>query len=304
MKTVVFIGSKYFGEKNDAGALAKHVEIALGAEYQIRHYNFEDLLVCISNAQRSITCGSDGYDMKDAELVIAFNWYPSRRRGLRDVAFTLGLYLQEHGKQFWNSEMSMQRSTTKLSATWLLSVYGVPIPDTVFSLNHQTLACCHTGRPMILKDIAASRGRDNFVVHTQQEVLDVLGKSMDGQFVLQEFIPNDFDIRLICIGGKPQLAIKRQRTTQNTHLNNTSQGGEAQLLPLDAVPQSVREEARRICLGMKRELAGIDYIVSNASSGRYVCLEVNAIPQLSSGTFLDEKYQAFSQGIRQALGKE
>jgi glutathione synthase/RimK-type ligase-like ATP-grasp enzyme len=119
--------------------------------------------------------------------------------------------------------------------------------------------------------------------------------------MLQEFISNDFDVRVVCFDGRPQLVIKRQRTSDGTHLNNTSQGAEATLLELSGLPESVLAEVPKICDAFGRQMAGVDYIVANDGTSRYICLEVNAVPQLTSGSFTQEKRLRLGDAIKEAL---
>jgi glutathione synthase/RimK-type ligase-like ATP-grasp enzyme len=302
MKNIIFLGSRDFGQKNDSKKLMQACLDRLGLDTaNFKHINFEDLLFKVSKNERSITVPKDGFDLKDSDLVIALNWYPHDKRRLRDLAFTISLYLDEHGISFWNSEMRMQRSTTKLSTAWLLSQSNIDVPETFFSLSNQILFSIYEGGSKIVKDIAASRGKNNYLISDSVELKSILDKKPEATFMLQEFIPNDYDIRLVCFGGEPSLAFKRQRLSSDTHLNNTSQGGTASLMELNELPEAVIETAKQICLLMGRELAGIDFLVANSGPKRYICLEVNAIPQLTSGSFIDQKFDGLSKSIAEWL---
>jgi glutathione synthase/RimK-type ligase-like ATP-grasp enzyme len=304
MKTVVFLGSRAAGEKNNAAALAQDIAAKLSEDFAVRHYYFEDLLLRITSAQRSVVHAPDGADLASADLVIALNWYPAGTHSLRDLALATALYLEEKQVPFWNREMLAQRATTKLAATWLLAQNGVAVPETYFSLNHEALASAWPHDSAIVKDIAASRGRRNYLAQSHNEVASLLGNSPETRYMLQSCIPNDFDIRLICFGGRPQLAMKRQRQDASTHLNNTSRGGEATLLALETIPEQVLEEAASICQLFGRELAGIDYVVAKDGSARYICLEVNAVPQLTSGSFTTEKSACLAKTIATTIRKD
>ena len=48
---------------------------------------------------------------------------------------------------------------------------------------------------------------------------------------------------------------------------------------------------------MQREMAGIDLIPDSSAPGGYACLEVNAIPQLTSGYGVDVKMSEFAQSL-------
>jgi glutathione synthase/RimK-type ligase-like ATP-grasp enzyme len=305
MKNIVFLGSKDFGDKNNAKQLMQECLSRLGeTSANFKNIYYEDLLFHISNTDRTISSPSANYDLKDSDLVIAVNWYPHDNRRLRDMAFTISLYLKEHDVTFWNGEMNMQRSTTKLSSAWQLSQFKVDIPETFFSLSKEILFSTYSNGNRIVKSIAASRGRNNYLIKNLEELKDIFSRHSKSTFMMQEFIPNDYDIRLVCFGGKPSLAIKRQRQNNDTHLNNTSQGAAASLINLNEIPSEVLAAAENICRLMGRELAGIDFIVAKSDFKRYICLEVNAVPQLTSGSFIDQKFDGLSQSIANWLERK
>src|SRR5665213_228652 len=166
MKNIIFLGSKDFGQKNDSKQLMQACLVRLGeTTANFKQIYFEDLLFKITKDERSITVPKDNFDLKNADLVIALNWYPSDYRRLRDIAFTIALYLDEQKILFWNSEMKLQRSTTKLSTMWQLNQADIDIPDTYFSLDNEILMSTYTGGSSIVKGIAASRGRSNYLVN-------------------------------------------------------------------------------------------------------------------------------------------
>jgi len=303
MKKLVLIGAKDSGNKNDVNLIADKFS---AEEFQVVKLNWEDLLFEIKKGAQKVTNINGGVDLKDAGLVIAMNWYKIGNKGIyRDVALSLALYLKHHNVEFWNSEMLQQRSTTKLSALMQLSLAGYDVPRTHFSLQAQNLIADAQDYPVIIKDLAGSRGQSNFLVNNFEELKHHLEAQPDfNRYLLEEYIPNDHDLRVICFGGEPQMAIKRSRASEKTHLNNTSQGGKAERLTLDTLPQTLLTECRDICKLMGREMAGIDIMPANDGSSRQVILEVNAIPQLTSGSFVDEKLSLLSGFVDNYLERQ
>lgn len=294
MKEKIFcIGSKEAGDKNDVRLLTQSLK-AHGLTAEIEFYYWEDLVFRIgkSTDKLKVSDAVTGQDMAEAQLVLALNWYRSGASSFyRDMALTLALYLQETGTAFWNGEMIAQRSTTKLSALAQLAQHGIPVPKTVFSLNHQVLMSEETGItfPMVVKTIAGSRGTKNHLVRDKDELRELLTNDANIPYMLEEYVPNDYDLRVICYGGEPALVIKRSRTSDKTHLNNTSQGATANLLPLTEIDGAILQACREACRLLEREMGGVDVIIANDGSKRMVCLEVNAIPQLTSGSYTSEK---------------
>lgn len=295
MKNVLIIGSKNAEGKNDIQFMAAH----MSEPKSVTLAYWEDLLVTITDNQVSITDARQSIDLKDFELVMAFNWYKTGSQKMyRDLAFSVALYLEDNKVTFWNREMIMQRSTTKLSAMVQLALNGFPVPNTLFSLDAQRLLSAHDTFPVIAKDAAASRGRNNHLCHSADELSKVIAaQPATNQLLLQEFIPNESDLRVVCFGGKPALAIKRSRQSAETHLNNTSQGAVAELIELTNLKPEIIENTSKICYTMGRDMAGVDFLFDKDNPNRYVVLEVNAIPQLTSGSYVTEKMAALEQTL-------
>lgn len=298
MKKILVLGSKDSGVKNDpvviANSIAKQSNISATVVY------FEDLLFEISKQKQSITDTKSGQNIADTDLLVAINWYKNGRRSFyRDVAYTLALYLDANNTPFWNEEMLMQRSTTKLSAAMQLALLGLDIPHTFFSINPELIFEQKTNFPAIFKNISASRGRSNYLINDSSELSKYL--EQPNRFILQEYIPNSADFRVICYDRQPRIVIKRQRDGGSTHLNNTSLGAKASLVDLSQLDRNTLKDCQRICEVMGRNICGIDFIEANGGLSRKVYLEVNAIPQLTSGTHVTKKMSELSIAVEDYL---
>ncbi|HSX30920.1 MAG TPA: hypothetical protein VLE99_03320 [Candidatus Saccharimonadales bacterium] len=303
MKQLILLGSKEPGSKNNVGVLAQSLQ-AQGLEAQTRVCYLEDMVFCIATHTQSVIDSVSQTDFASADLVIAMNWYKSGAQAYyRDMAFTLALYLQKAGVAFWNSEMLHQRSSTKLSALLQLAQAGIDVPETVFSLNPAALRdASDMDFPLIVKTIAGSRGSKNYLAESAAELERIL--TADGgktPFMVEEFIPNDHDLRIVCYGGEPVLAIKRRRTSNATHLNNTSQGASAEVVPLKELEEAALAVCRKACELLGREVAGVDILFASDGSRRMVCLEVNAIPQLTSGSYVSDKATSLARTLNEYL---
>jgi glutathione synthase/RimK-type ligase-like ATP-grasp enzyme len=294
---ILIIGAKDSGEKNNPDVMRQQLA---GHGLSVDIVYWEVLVFDISH--ENIEIDFDGLEPKTYELVIALGWYQSGEKAIyRDVAFTLALYLSKLGVPFWNSEMLHQRSTTKLSTIMQLALEGIEVPRTIFSLDAAKIieaSAKNIEFPAVAKAVAASRGRDNHLVQTPGELKDLLQNDPINKLTVQPFLPNDHDLRIICFNNEPHVVMKRSRTTDDTHLNNTSQGGKSEQLPLEEISPELLTKSRKICKIMGRELAGIDFLPSSQADGGYVCLEVNAIPQLTSGSLLDQKMESLAEAIK------
>jgi len=183
----------------------------------------------------------------------------------------------------------------------LLALQGIPVPRTLFALRSEhMLRIAQTLQvPLVVKAAAASRGRNNHLVTDHSQLSELLQTELN-PYIVQPCLANDHDLRIICFGGEPALVLKRARQSNETHLNNTSTGGTGTWVSLQKVSPHLLTACRNICKIMGREMAGIDFIPDAASPFSYACLEVNAIPQLTSGTDVAKKMDALITTLKHA----
>lgn len=295
MKRILIIGSLLASKKNDVSKIADSIRLS-GINVTVVYW--ENLLFKVETSSVSIFSKNESIINDKPDLVIALGWYKNGKKTIyRDMAFSLALFLRHNDIKFWNSEMANQRSTTKLSCMVQLALEGISVPRTYFSLDvNQALA--KIPMPFIAKAAAASRGDYNYLITTDADISQINDKK-DVNFILQPYLINDHDLRVICFNGVPNLVLKRSRGQDaETHLNNTSQGGNASWLDISSIPSELLTLSQKICKVTGREMAGIDFIPDSLSSVGYSCLEVNAIPQLTSGIDSDQKMQSLVDALK------
>lgn len=280
MKKILIIGSKHSGKKNNPSEMAAGLR---SADIDLKIVYWEDMLFEVKAGMVRVLC--DGVDIlaDKPSLVIAIGWYKNGKKSIyRDMAFSLALMMKNVGIKFWNSEMVNQRSITKLSCMVQLALAGIPVPDTYFSLDTR-VSVGALDMPFIAKAASASRGVLNFLIKEDDDLKQVY--DADSYFIIQPYLENDHDLRVICFDGAPKLILKRSRHANvDTHLNNTSMGANASWIDLNSIKPDMLVVSEKICKVTGREMAGIDFIPDSKSTIGYSCLEVNAIPQLTSGT--------------------
>lgn len=304
-KHVILLGSKLPGEKNNITEMASI--FTHNADVVTQTVYWEDLVFDIARDTQSVEDVVSKTDLAGADLVIALNWYRGGKQSMyKEAAFSLALYLQSRQVAFWNEEMAQQRSSSKLSAIMQLALLGIDVPRTQFALDARVLLAASTVQyPLILKAANASRGRANYKIDTKAELLDKL-KTVEApnRFLIQEYIANESDLRVICVDYEPRLVIERRRQQSDQHLNNTSQGATATLIDLNSIKPAILQSCREICHDMGRNIAGIDLMYASDDSNRTVFLEVNAIPQLTSGVFVAEKLAVIELSVAAALERK
>lgn len=233
-------------------------------------------------------------DLKEYDLVFFRDWFAG---GRDDLVLALSLYLEAKGVPYFNKEVSMGRSRGKLSQHVLGCIYDAPMPATFCGSMNATKDFLGSneffGFPCIVKASNTSRGRDNYLVNNEKELFESLEEIGDRLTLIQQFITNSRDYRVLVFEDKVLMTIERKRPESSTsHLNNTSQGAIATHVPNSTIPHDVVKKYVKICKRLGRTFTGIDIIEDESHKGNFVCLEVNNMPQMETGASVDAKLRA------------
>jgi glutathione synthase/RimK-type ligase-like ATP-grasp enzyme len=153
--------------------------------------------------------------------------------------------------------------------------------------------------PLILKAIDGSKGDDNYLVKNHDELVAILNDS-DKTFMVQNFVPNDGDLRILFIGLDREPLVFRRKGAGTSHLNNTSKGGEGSFLSIKELDAQVRVDAYRAAEVLRREIGGVDIIIDK-ETGRHYVLEVNATPAIATGYGGSRKLNEFVSFLEETL---
>jgi glutathione synthase/RimK-type ligase-like ATP-grasp enzyme len=252
----------------------------------------EDLAFVFDGQELSVTDHQTGRNLREYDGVFLIGWFKLRKH--EDVALAVACYMQAIGKKVLNSEARHNRSRSKLSQAVLCALHKIPQPSFAYigdsTQLEQVVAKSNLRYPMIVKSTTGSRGRHNFLVDHEADLRAALAEMPTKAVIAQRFIANDGDYRLLVMGDTVRLIIHRQ-AQNDSHLNNTSQGGRGVVLPADSVDADMLADAVKIAHLLGREITGVDMIVER-SSGQYFFLEANNMPQLSTGSVVDQKARA------------
>ena len=128
--------------------------------------------------------------------------------------------------------------------------------------------------PCVIKD-KSERSEGVWKVSNKKEAEETIAK-IEGAFIIQEFIPNNYDIRILVWNQTILGTIKRSST--DGFLNGISAGGKAGPIKLSDVEKKLSIQACTVC---KLNLGGVDII--RTKNGPIV-LEVNKSPQIKGLT--------------------
>lgn len=136
---------------------------------------------------------------------------------------------------------------------------GIPMLDTYFVSNEtfdgDDLALTF---PMVLKQSDGRGGKEVYLVHSVEEILDKLHELPNKRFVLQEFADNPGkDIRVFVLGNEVIGAVLRESTT--SFKANYTLGGTVRPYLLN---ESELELVGRIFSSLKADFIGIDFLLN------------------------------------------
>jgi glutathione synthase/RimK-type ligase-like ATP-grasp enzyme len=266
----------FFGRAAEASHLSASVAACL----------LEDLIIRVGDGIFSIYDTRNNRELSEYDAI----FFRGAFRNYLDVVGVVSRYGHAHDIALINDYQWVHDSSKLFQATEF-HLMNVPIAQTVLVTN-STLS--HFDKiqdwqfPCIMKAVHGSHGSDNYVVNDLQEIIAITTKQPDIRFVLQRFVANDGDYRLLVVGDEV-IAIGR-KAGDGTHLNNTSQGGEARQVDVEALPDEMVAQARAICQRFGIKVGGVD-VIQDKETGEHYFLEVNAQPQLMTGAYVDQKEQ-------------
>lgn len=251
--------------------------------------SYNDLGFMIDNGEASVINCLTGEDLRTYTkiLVLSTSLYHAQNY----IFSALACYCRKYNIEMLDD--SFTNTDGKLYAMWRFWEKGVQIPKTAFGpVEFLIKALERLGSPAVLKSVNGTKGRDNYLVSSEDEIREIVEKDPDTRYILQNFIPNDGDYRIIVTNFEAKLAIYRSANGEDFR-NNTSLGSEAKLVPLETLDSKIIKLAITAAEALDIKIAGAD-ILQNKDTRGYSVLEVNRTPQLASGAFIDAKVQVIS----------
>ncbi len=224
-----------------------------------------------------ITVNIKGKDLKQYDYVwIQSGWNTTH------MAYLLHLYLKSqkipHNKT--NSH------NTKLSDIFTLAYKGVLVPNTYFhnGLNVTSENITEIAQvcklPCIYKTSLGSLGCNVFLIDKEEEIKQTIkDNGKYNRYIFQQYIPNDFDYRVVIANGKSTSVCKRTRVTDKFR-NNVALGACEEFIKVKDVPVEVINIAIKSANALKLKWAGVD-VVTDKDTGENYILEVNRRPGLT-----------------------
>jgi RimK family alpha-L-glutamate ligase len=208
-----------------------------------------------------------------------------------EMAFILANLSNKKRIGFIDSFHSQNNGMSKILQMFLFATNNIPVPKTyyviAYSKKYLQRAASFLNFPIIIKTCNTSHGMGVFLAKNKKELeekLIQLVKTASGEKIfLQEFIPNDFEFRILVVGNKIGAAEKKIRVRKNEFRNNVSLGAKEEFVKISSINKSILKTALRASKIANIQVSGVD-IVEDANN-RIVVFEANSCPEFT----LDEK---------------
>lgn len=276
MKKVLVLRSK----KNvkDRENLRKVLSENNSKDIEFVYARLSDVVLIFGGYDNDDSVTVNGIPITEYDLVIFRVWM--KRRG---IAITLAHYLRMMHIPFIDELVGQSLQGSKLSQAMLMYVNGLPIPKTMFCYKRHIkenieLIENHFEYPFIFKSVSGREGRDNYLITSRDHLYSTIGETSLQKFVIQEFIPNTHDYRILTVGDKVGTIYTRARKDDSTHLNNVAQGGKVEFLDMEET-QEIADIALKAAHIQQKNLAGVDILISTEDERPYI-IEVNSAPGL------------------------
>lgn len=140
------------------------------------------------------------------------------------------------------------------------------------------------GFPIIVKDVSLNRGEGVWKINNMNELIKkfTMGNNL---MLIQKFIPNDGDYRVISIKNKVELVIKKERIEGTDEFRaNVARGGRAikGTLPFDIIKMCEDISKHLVC-----DIVGFD-IIQDKDTGEYYVMETNSAPHFPTFCVISE----------------
>jgi len=244
----------------------------------------DDFIISVGDGEFTIFDTRNGRDLADYDALFI---RAAKSRDYIDLIATINEFARINRIPIINDYSGIRDSSKLLQAVQFHEL-DAPVARTVFVNNAVINNEQQVGWefPSIMKAVHGSHGNDNYVVKNMDDVKNHVADQPDKRFVLQRFVPNDGDFRILIIGN--EVLVIERKAVSGSHLNNTSQGGTAGSVDVSSLPAGMVEKAKDIMTYLNKTIGGVDVLIDRETKQFYF-LEINSQPQLMTGAFVDEK---------------
>lgn len=225
--------------------------------------------------ENSIAIKFNGVNLKKFNCV-----YFRMVRENKNFAFIISRLAKKYRIKYFDKLYEQTAGSTKLIQTFLLAEKGISVPRTYYSPEYSakkiSTAIKFLKFPIVIKKCNTSQGRGVFLAKNKKDLIQKLSKIKGKEAILQEYIENDFDYRILVLGSRVAVAEKKIRTSKTDFRSNIRLGAEEKFLPLLEVSEKIKNIAREAARTTNVQIAGVDVVMDK--KGKLFIFEVNSTP--------------------------
>lgn len=207
----------------------------------------------------------------DCDLVIVRGIF----LGIKTISALISSLREKGVAVFDNNFLEHRYSIDKVTDLVRLSLAGVLVPDTSYArdFTHYGELADKIGYPVIVKSSRMGKGVNVFKFNDSTELTGFINDAEEQglsakSYILQEFIPYAYDLRILIIGES--VFTMRRIPAEGEFRANFSLGGDVEMYRLDTKGEKLAKQALN-AVGMS--VGGVDILITK-DDRRYI-LEVN-----------------------------
>lgn len=217
----------------------------------------------------------------DGKKIDVFSLIFFRRVGeFRNLANIISNIAEKKHIQFFDKLYLTSNEPSKLKQAFILASNGLSIPKTYYSPVYNSSKISHAASflkfPFVIKSSRGARGIDVYLVKTRAAANNILRKLRGKEIIIQEFIPNSFEYRLLVLGDRIAVTEKKIRSQNEEFKNNVCLGATEEFIDTKSVPLQARRAALKAAKACNIQIAGIDLVI--APNKKEYIFEVNRAP--------------------------
>lgn len=254
--------------------LLKNAARKVGFNPQVFH--FRDMRLFLDGNNFDIKVGNQS--IKKFSLIFVRGFW-----NYQDEVSLLAKFCKRMKIPLLDTGIQNEHTISKNDDLLILQEKGLPIIKTIFLENKQDANTLlkELKFPIVAKECKGKRGFDVHLLINKKQLTEFLTlmipeeKTSDTKtYQFQEFIPADFDVRVLVLGKKVLGAIERRSADPHDFRHNISLGGHAKSFDSS---NEMNNMAIRAAQALKYEFAGVDFI-QNKQTGKWYLLEINRSP--------------------------
>lgn len=225
----------------------------------------------------------------------------------RNLAFILSNIAKKNNLFFIDKLYQNTNEPSKLKQTAALALNNIPVPKTYFSSIYTKKSVENAqrflGLPLVIKVSKSKKGLGVFLAKTIKEAIEIIQKNIQGEIIIQKFIPNDFDYRILVLGNSIGCIIKRERPDKrNEFRNNVYLGATEKFLNLSKVSSLLKKTSLRAAKIANIQVAGVDIVVGQ--DGQPYVFEVNRSPAFTFNEKISNELNSLTEYLCQCYKKK